>query len=241
MSKKFIGKLCVYCGAVKAAGADHVFAREFFLRPDRGSLPKVPACAGCNGVKSELEHYAVSVLPFGGRHSSAHENLVTMVPKRLSRNAPLHRRLGDSRGREWIRDTNGLVVPMTTLPVDNERLNQLFEFVAKGLLWHHWRTYLTDADSVEVTMLTKTGEGLLGELFRMRARDRVVVDLGNGTVHYEGAHGVDCARVSVWRISMFGGVWLADSKIPNGVSSVVGLVTGPREAMSGSANLGSGA
>ena len=241
MSKKFKGKLCVYCAAAKAAGADHVFAREFFLTPDRGSLPKVPACADCNGAKSELEHYAVSVLPFGGRHSSARENLITMVPKRLSRNAPLHRVLRDSRGRAWTRDTSGLVVPLMTLPVDSEPLNQLFEFVAKGLLWHHWRMYLTDADFVEVTMLTKTGEGFFEELFRMRAGDRVAVNLGNGTVHYEGTHGVDCARVSAWRINMFGGVWLADSEAPDGVSSVVGVITGPREATGGSANLDAGA
>ncbi|MHB1345579.1 MAG: HNH endonuclease [Thermoleophilia bacterium] len=232
MSKNYKGKLCVYCMVAEAAGADHVFAREFFLVPDRGSLPKVPACADCNGAKSELEHYAVAVLPFGGRHSSARENLTTMVPKRLSRNELLHRTLGDNRGRAWIGNSVGLVVPSMTLPVDSERLNRLFELVAKGLLWHHWRAYLTDAGSVEVTMLTKTGEGPFEELFRMRARDRVAVNLGNGTVNYEGAHGVDCPQVSVWRINrrinMFGGVWLADSGVPSGVSSVVGVITGPR-------------
>lgn len=233
MSKKYKGKLCVYCGVAQSSAGDHVFAREFFLVPDRGSLPKVPACADCNCTKSELEHYAVSVLPFGGRHSGAAESLETMVPKRLARNAPLSRMLTQNRGRAWGREDTGLVVPLMTLPVDSERLNQLFAFIAKGLLWHHWQTRLSDADSVSVTMLA--GERLFDEHFlRVPVAGSVAEDLGNGTVQYEGVQGVDCPRVSVWRLRVFGGVRLGDSDISDGESSVVGLVTGPRAAVDGS-------
>ena len=98
MSKNFKDKLCVYCAKDESVGADHVFAREFFLIYDRNDLPKVPACSKCNRDKSEMEHYAVSVLPFGGRHATALVYL-EMVPKRLQRNPPLHRSLVEGRGR----------------------------------------------------------------------------------------------------------------------------------------------
>ena len=226
MSKKYRDKLCVYCAAAMATGADHVFARKFFLPSDRASLPKVPACAACNGAKSQLEHYAVSVLPFGGQHGSARENL-SMVPARLSRNAPLHRTLSDGRGQSWAMNVTGLLAPRMTIPVEGARLIHLFELTAKGLLWHHWQTYLSAADSVSATMLTRTGEQYFEEIFRMQSGDHVSANLGNGTVRYEGVQGVDCPQLSVWRITMFGGVWLGDSKARSAVSSVVGLITGP--------------
>src|ERR1700722_9395653 len=95
MSKKFKKKTCVYCcGKGISTTGDHVFAREFFLKSRRATLPQVPACAPCNKEKSELEHYLTAVLPFGGRHDDASINLETMVPPRLAKNAKLHRGLG---------------------------------------------------------------------------------------------------------------------------------------------------
>lgn len=183
MSKKFNGKLCVYCAKGRGEGADHVFAREFFLVQHRGGLPKVPACSKCNGDKAELEHYALSVLPFGGRHASARLNLETMIPKRLKRNPPLHRTLDQGRGRAWVKDRARLILPTMTIPIDGHRLERLFALIAKGLVWYHWQTYLSDADSINVTMLTKAGERFFEErFFQLNARDRVAVSLGDGTV-----------------------------------------------------------
>jgi len=92
MSKRFkSGELCVYCSKLPAVTGDHIFARKFFVESARANLPQAPVCATCNNEKSELEHYLTAVLPFGGRHPDALENLVSMVPKRLQRNAKLHR------------------------------------------------------------------------------------------------------------------------------------------------------
>src|SRR5947209_15193891 len=52
----FRGLPCVYCGA-PATSDDHVIAAKFFLEPQRGNLPQVPACERCNNEKSHLEDY----------------------------------------------------------------------------------------------------------------------------------------------------------------------------------------
>src|ERR1700722_4571914 len=93
MSKKFLGKLCVYCGRRPSTTEDHVVARGFFLPKHRDRLPKVPACAACNGDKSKLEHYLTAVLPFGSLHSEAASYLASMVPQRLEKNLKLKARL----------------------------------------------------------------------------------------------------------------------------------------------------
>jgi len=43
----FRGLPCVYCGA-PATTDDHVIAAKFFLEPQRGNLPEIPACQRCN-------------------------------------------------------------------------------------------------------------------------------------------------------------------------------------------------
>jgi hypothetical protein len=230
MSKKFKGKTCVYCGGVSTE-PDHVFAREFFLTADRAALPKVPVCRDCNSSKSDLEHYVVSVAPFGARHVSAKENLETMVPKRLARNAPLLRSLAAHHHRVWADDEFGLLVPHMTLPIDHTRMSELFVFIAKGLLWYHWQVRLLETDSVSVTMLTAAGERLFDErFFNVPVGDRVSADLGNGTVRYDGVQAVDMPQLSVWRVRMLGGVRFGDSAL-GATSSMVGLITGPGEVV----------
>lgn len=91
MSKKFREKLCAYCAKnTSIPQGDHLFAREFFLENDRNDLIKVPACDKCNNEKSRIEHYLTTILPFGGLHADAEQNLSAMVPKRLSKNKRLH-------------------------------------------------------------------------------------------------------------------------------------------------------
>jgi hypothetical protein len=213
-----------------AIGPDHVFAREFFLKRDRANLPEVPACEACNDRKSKLEHYATSVLPFGGRHSTAQENLASMVPKRLSKNLRLQRELLVGSGRKWITDDVGLAQPARTIPIDADRLNQLFRLVAMGLIWYHWQTYLAVDDVVEATMLTQSGERFFEEqYFRLATRDRVAGTPGNGTFQYEGVRCIDCDRATMWRIKMLGGVQISgDPAAPEAVSTTVGVVTRPR-------------
>jgi hypothetical protein len=97
MSKKFKGKRCAYCSVRQVVTGDHIFAREFFVLSARADLPQAPICSECNNEKSKLEHYLTAVLPFGGRHAHASENLAVQVPKRLEKNAKLYRHLKAER------------------------------------------------------------------------------------------------------------------------------------------------
>ena len=206
MSKKDKGKICVYCGNANSASGDHVFAKEFFLPPDRVNLPQVPACVKCNNDKSKLEHYLTSVLPFSGRHSSAEDNLKTMVPKRLDKNERLRCFLAQTLAKLWIKDSSGLHVPTSLFPIDHDQIQKFFEMIAKGLLWYHWKTYLTSEHDIKVIFLTEAGEKFFDETFQTaNVAAHVEVNLGNGTVIYEGIQRnrlsrINClALVNLWR------------------------------------------
>ena len=231
MSKKFKRKLCVYCAEKPSTSADHVFAREFLLPRHRMNLPKVPACDDCNREKANVEHYLASLLPFGGRHSDAGENLETMVPKRLRKNIRLNRALAQGQGAVWGQ-AGALMVPTMTLPIDSGRFERLFQLIAKGLIWYHWQTYLTAEHFVEVWAPATAGARLFDErLFNLNARARVSANLGNGTFVYQGAQGVDCAQVTVWHIWVYGGVRVSDyTGGAAAISSRISVVTGPQSA-----------
>lgn len=78
-SRRFKGKLSVYCSSRASTTGDHVCVRQFFIKSERQNLPQVLACEPCNNEKSELEHYLITMLPFGGRHEQAGETLATLV------------------------------------------------------------------------------------------------------------------------------------------------------------------
>src|SRR5437763_1960566 len=149
MSKRFRGGvLCVYCSTRPAVTGDHIFAREFFVESARTNLPQAPTCTTCNNEKSKLEHYLTSVLPFGARHADAHENLISMVPKRLRKNAKLHRQLSEGHSSE-------------TIPIEGVKLEKLFGLIARGLAWLHWEIYLNEENHSSCAVsVTPTGAEL---------------------------------------------------------------------------------
>jgi len=227
VSKKFTGKLCVYCAEASSTTADHVFAREFFLSRNRNGIPKVPACHPCNRDKADLEHYLTTILPFGGRHPDALENLETMVPKRLQKNAKLHQKLLESRGTRWSQ-FGALLTPSSTLPIDSGRFERLFQFVVRGLIWHHWKVYLTSPNIVEVATPTEVGARFFDKFFGLDKCERVRASIGDGTFVYEGVHDVRCPEITAWRIWMYGGLHLAEGNEPEEeVSSQINIVTRP--------------
>src|SRR2546429_3666489 len=121
VSKKFKGLRCAYCAVREAVTGDHIFAREFFLPSARANLPKAPICAECNNEKSKLEHYLTTVLPFGGRHPDASENLASMVPKRLGRNVRLHRHLKEKQKVVFVPDKDGKLEDTIAIPFEGDR------------------------------------------------------------------------------------------------------------------------
>jgi hypothetical protein len=220
VSKKYKGKLCVYCGKELSTTGDHVFAREFFLIKHRDGLPKVPACANCNGEKSALEHYLTIVLPFGARHSDAALTLQTMVPKRLKRNPKLLSDLADGFTGD-------------KLPLRPGQVEKLFVFVARGLLWYHWKAILGVEDCVASTVFQEAGESPLSyTLSRLKPKARVSVNLGDSTFVYEGLQSVDSPQCSFWRFLVYGGLYFCEpAKDPNEKASLIFAVTGPRSLL----------
>jgi hypothetical protein len=239
MSKRFKGKTCVYCGAAPSTTTgDHVFAREFFINVRRGNLPKVPACEACNHEKSKLEHYLTAVLPFGGRHTDSVQNLSTLVEPRLAKNTKLHSALSVGQGRVWSRE-GGLLVPVSTLPIDGDKIDRLFEFIIKGLLWHHWNVILDRGrHGLWAGFLTPIGVQFHRQFFAMNANARVSANLGEGTFTYEGLQGTDIPEMSVWLFNVYGGMKLSgDPQAPHEECSIIGGVTATREGLAKFLNL----
>jgi hypothetical protein len=234
MSKKFKGKLCVYCTEALATAGDHVFSREFFLVEDREDLPQAPACDSCNNEKSKLEHYLTAVLPFTGRHPQAVANLESGVPGRLANNRKLHRELVDSMRPAWLRQGTGLYQPTTTADFDGDKLIELLRYIGRGLAWHHWHLYLRPNDDVSAMLMTDMGSNYFQSVIDgWRHEQRVTSDLGKGTAQYVGVQAPDPPELTVWKISMYGGLVLSDnqkkSDDPMESCSVWWVVTGPPE------------
>lgn len=227
-SKRFKGKLCVYCSDRPSVTGDHVFAREFFLPEVRANLPQVPVCDRCNNDKSKLEHYLTALLPFGGRHAHAHENLATQVPGRLAKNQRLAREVIAGRGRIWHLE-GGIVQPTMTVPIDPHRTCELFAQIGRGLAWYHWGTYLQPGQISEALFLSNFGREFFARIFSMNAANRVQHNLGKGTVSYSGVQAADTPQLTLWRVHFYGGMVLSgDPQAPNAIATEIAIVIGPK-------------
>ncbi|MDA9489671.1 hypothetical protein [Bradyrhizobium sp. CCBAU 11361] len=228
MSKRFKGKTCVYCAAAGASDTgDHVLARGFVGAEHHGQIPKVPACVACNNKKSGLETYCAGVLPFGGRHADALENLAANVPKRLAKNQKLHRTLAAGQTRVWSREPSGLLVNTMALPLDGERLEELVGLIARGLMFHHWGVILGPDIVVDVLSLTKHGETFFAGHLNLNAKQRVTNDIGKGALTYEGVQAVDNDAISFWTLSLYGSL-VMDGGDGEHFMSKFGVMTGPK-------------
>jgi hypothetical protein len=98
--------------------------------------------------------------------------------------------------------------------------------MARGLMWDHRKVVLGSDCFVDVLSLTSSGEVLFQRYAKMNAKDRVRDDIGEGALVYEGMQGTDNPQVSVWELSIYGGVKLtsADGTDP---MSRFGVLTGP--------------
>ena len=63
------------------------------------------------------------------------------VAEAKAKNTPLHQSLRDGMGQAWSQE-NGIIVPAMTLPLDSDKVGELFAYITKGLLWHHWKVIL---------------------------------------------------------------------------------------------------
>jgi hypothetical protein len=223
--------VCVYCSARPATTSDHIFARTFFLERTRGNLPQAPSCERCNNRKAQLELYLTAVLPFGGVHADAYENLVKLVPRRLANNLRLARELYGGRRPIWVQDPAALYLAMT-VPVEPMQTVALFAMVARALAWFHWKTYLGAEHDADSLMLTPFGQQFFDRIFAMNSRERVRCDLGNGAVSYQGVQADGNPTLTLWRFTFYGGMLFSgDPAAPHEAAREIGALTGSRRTV----------
>ena len=226
-SKKYKEKLCAYCRKDKSVTADHVFPREIFQTHQRVGLPKVPSCTKCNNKKSKLEHYLLSVLPFGATHANAYKALSVDVVKRLKKNQKLHRKIRREQSYKLIPTPDGGVENRLTLTFDHEILHEFIGFVGRGLTLYHWGKYLPLNCSYKVFTPSPTGLKFLDSLFNLSTNLRVNSQLGDDTIRYKGVLSEIDEGMSVWAIQLLGGITISDQTKRHVFSnSFVAVITG---------------
>ena len=233
-SKKHKNKPCVYCRKSPSVTADHVFPRGMFQVHQRNGLPKVPSCVRCNNRKSKLEHYLLSVLPFGATHANAKTALSIDVARRLAKNRKLHRRLAASFQSRYVPRPSGVLEKRITFNLDPECLHAFSGFAVRGLLWHHWRKLLPEGSSWKAFTPSKRGIDFVHAMFSLETSRRVEGSFGEGTVRYKGSVSDSEDGVSVWAIQLFGGVTVATAGLNEIFSnSFVAVITGSPGFLSG--------
>ncbi len=197
-SKKYKAKQCVYCQGPSSTG-DHIFAREFFLVNKRQNIPIVPSCLKCNSNKSIIESYLSTVLPFGGRHSDALENLKYNGPRRLKGNARLGKEIRSSVSTIWAQD-GGIIQLAKTIDIDHSQLINLFDLVTKALVFHHFKINVANC------VLSTTLDLDYSYHFKNPAKQEVNIDIGSGTINYRGRQAEDNEYSTLWEYTVYGGL-----------------------------------
>jgi len=223
-SKKYKGKTCVYCRQRMSVDGDHVVCGAFFPINRRSDLPQVPACRECNHQKSLIEHYLTAVLPIGARHADA-QDVMNMTPKRLAANKALHQRLAQGLRHVFHSKNGGPWQVDATLPIDGQAVEKLFQYLVRGLAWHHWKLEIGSKVFVRASFINETGLPFFERFFNGEAAARVVADLGAGGFRYEGIQSKETALLTMWRMSLYGLV-VSDGKAE---SDVVYGVTIPHD------------
>jgi hypothetical protein len=168
-----------------------------------------------------MEHYLASVLPFGGRHGQAVDNLRNGVPKRLANNQKLKEKLSIGMEPAWMREGDGLYQQTTAFPFDGSQLEGLLGFIARGLAWHHWKFCIPQGSPLRVIFLPNPiPEHLHRAVRACRGVHRVIENLGRDTVQYEGIQSCDSPELTIWVISMYGGILLSDSRGKPGTAPI---------------------
>ncbi|MBN3761120.1 HNH endonuclease [Burkholderia sp. Ac-20365] len=216
MSKQYKGKTCVYCAipGVSSTG-DHIVARKFFSVDERDNLPQVPACAACNSTKSALETYLTALLPQGARHQDNVADHWAESRRRIDKNQRLYRELQEGAEISIRVDETGKPVAETTIPIDSSKLLELSRYIAKGLLFHHWRVIVPKDQVIHSQFMNEAGESnfsnmitALQQVVPNASSEEVlkttgVIQLGRQTVTYEGFFLPPDEPLSAWRLNFY--------------------------------------
>jgi hypothetical protein len=135
------------------------------------------------------------------------------LPGRLAKNQKLNKSLLDGITPAWILDGGGLYQQTAMVDFEATRLEALLKYIGKGLAWHHWKVYLRREDDVSVMLMSDMGSAVFQSIIgKLRPAQKVVEDIGNGTVKYVGMQSPDPPELTVWTISMYGGLVLSDDR-----------------------------
>lgn len=189
---------------------DHVVGKKFFPVPLRGNLPQAPACLICNVQKSKLESYLMTVLPFASTHPASVHQLTHEVKARLAQDQKLHRELKQSMHSATFERGRG-PEPTTAMRFDGEKYRSYFAYVMRGLVWYEWRTIVPTHYHVEMVFATDASLPLFAQFLRERPATRCERSFGGDAFQYEGNHAQGDPAFSVWRMDLYGQLYLADS------------------------------
>ena len=227
-SKKFKGKVCVYCTESQSDTADHVVSRSFFPTDLREGIPKVPACAKCNSDKAALEHYLSAFLPIGSTSDTAMAVLEKDIERRLERNKKLARELKFGAQLRWEESESGLILPGLKLPLNADFVEALFSMMGRGLIWHHYSELLDPSCHIEARALTPVGEKKFKSDFFPSLNGCVFDDIGNGGFQYVGRQARENPRLTMWLMRFYSGMTFSEFSSDEN-SQCMFVTSGPRE------------
>ena len=152
------------------------------------------------------------------------------MPGRLAKNASLHQKLQTGQTTTWAQ-FGELYVPTIALPIESEKIDQLFRFIVKGLVWHHWKLLFDSNFAAWAGILSQDGERLFKKLLGLSGH-RVFGNLGKGTFIYEGLQATAHPEMSVWTFSIYGGLVLGgDPDEPKPKPTLIGGQTATKETL----------
>lgn len=231
MKKSLRGSLCAYCGKRPATTEDHVIGRNFFPVYLRSNLPKVPACSDCNGRKSNYEHYAMAVFPFGSEHHAAQDILRTKGKLRLEKDHRLLRQLQQSQKNVTIANPDDSTDTTIAIRLDDKQTLNLFDMIIRGLLWHHCHSPLPSSHVVRLFWLTDHKLGLFRRFILSLSPDQFQdVSLANRTFWYQFTRNPDDPFFAAWILGIYGILNVCDIDNKGQLLHYhVAALTGPQE------------
>ena len=115
--------------------------------------------------------------------------------------------------------------PAVTLPLHQEPLTRLFEFIAKGMAWYHWRVVFDQGSAAWSGILNLAGEAIFNPFMSAGTVDHVGDEVGAGTFAYAGTRARDNPQMSAWVFTIYGGLEMSgDPDAPHERVSKVGVL-----------------
>ncbi|MBV8567849.1 MAG: hypothetical protein JO273_20565 [Methylobacteriaceae bacterium] len=185
-------------------------------------------------MKAKLEHYTLSVLPFGNRHPDATRYADQKIERRLRKNRSLRGRLAIEQSGSWERHPNGLFVPAVSLKIEMDKIQRLISLIVTGLFAFHWKEAL-DPDWLGDAAIfhPEFEDRVLRPLKPCFERPAAVAEgnLGRSTFVYRGLRSAPLQQLSLWQLTLLGGLQFGgDSRFPQGRFTTFSVVTRPKEA-----------